>query len=144
MHYSQLKVFRLIGRNKIHDGREGGVCVFNDGKGKASNSYANPGTCRVELGIHWGWNFILKPFGHTTANLTFYILINSPNTFLCKLSSRNETFKLLRFSILLSLCWTICCFKDKLVSSHSREMNGLIIVDENTWLGDRFSNFPVT
>ena len=54
MHYSKLKVFRLIGRNKIHDGREGGVCVFNDGKGKASNSYANPGTCRVELGIHWG------------------------------------------------------------------------------------------
>ena len=27
MHYSKLKVFRLIGRNKIHDGREGGVCV---------------------------------------------------------------------------------------------------------------------
>ena len=26
MHYSKLKVFRLIGRNKIHDGREGGVC----------------------------------------------------------------------------------------------------------------------
>ena len=32
------------------------VCeyVFNHGKGKASNSYANPGTCRVELGIHCG------------------------------------------------------------------------------------------
>ena len=27
MHYSKLKVFRLIGRNKIHDGREGGVFV---------------------------------------------------------------------------------------------------------------------
>ena len=54
------------------------------------------------------------------------------NTFLCKLSGRNETFKLLRFSILLSLCWTICCSKDKLVASHSKEMNELIIVDENT------------
>ena len=54
------------------------------------------------------------------------------NTFLCKFSGRNETFKLLRFSILLSLCWTICCSKDKLVASHSREMNELIIVDENT------------
>ena len=29
-------------------------CVFNHGKGKASNSCANPGTCRVELGIHCG------------------------------------------------------------------------------------------
>ena len=54
------------------------------------------------------------------------------NTFLCKLSGRNEIFKLLRFSILLSLCWAICCSKDKLVASHSREMNALIIVDENT------------
>ena len=54
------------------------------------------------------------------------------NTFLCKLSGRNETFKLLRFSILLSLYWTKCCSKDKLVASHSKEMNELIIVDENT------------
>ena len=43
-------------REKQDSRRSGGrgVCVFNDGKGKASNSYANPGTCRVELGIHWG------------------------------------------------------------------------------------------
>ena len=54
------------------------------------------------------------------------------NTFLFTLSGRNETFKLLRFSILLSLCWAICCSKDKLVASHSKEMNELIIVDENT------------
>ena len=66
------------------------------------------------------------------------------NTFLCKFSGRNETFNLLRFSILLSLCWTICCSKDKLVASHSREMNELIILDENTEPADRFSNVPVT
>ena len=54
------------------------------------------------------------------------------NTFLCKFSGRNETFKLLRFSILLSLYWTTCCSKDKLVASHSKEMNEFIIVDENT------------
>ena len=35
----------VLRRNKIHDGREGGVCVFNHGKGKAWNSYAYP--CRV-------------------------------------------------------------------------------------------------
>ena len=69
----------VLRRNKIHDGREGGVCVFNHGKGKAWNSYVNPGTCRVELGIHRGWNCVLKPFRHTTANLTFYILIISPS-----------------------------------------------------------------
>ena len=44
----------VLRRNKIHDGREGGVCVFNHGKGKTWNSYVNPGTCRVELGIHRG------------------------------------------------------------------------------------------
>ena len=32
----------VLRRNKIHDGREGGVCVFNHGKGKAWNSYVNP------------------------------------------------------------------------------------------------------
>ena len=36
------------------------------------------------------------------------------------------------------------CSKDKLVSSHSREMNGFIIVDENTLPGDRFSKVPAT
>ena len=69
----------VLRRNKIHDSREGGVCVFNHGKGKAWNSYVNPGTCRIELGIHRGWNCVLKPFRHTTANLTFYILIISPS-----------------------------------------------------------------
>ena len=48
----------ILRRNKIHDGHEGGICIFNNGKGKVCLALISFHANKTKASLHHHYNVI--------------------------------------------------------------------------------------